>query len=151
MKFIADVHLAKLAKYLRLLGLDTLYFTQIDDNELLKIAQNEGRIILTKDRALAKRSDSVYLVRSQELLKQLQEIIKHFDLDKFYPFSRCLVDNVLLESVDKKDIFIHLPPYVAKTQNSFKICPQCRRIYWPGSHYERMFSFLRGLGVEIQE
>lgn len=141
-RFVADVHLAKLAKYLRLLGFDTLYFHTIADNELLKIANEQNRIILTKDQELSTRSDLVYLVQTQNIKEQLQEIIHHFHITHCDPFSRCLMDNTPLQPIQKEKIEDRLPAKVRKFYNKFWICPTCHRIYWHGSHYERMKDFI---------
>ena len=144
-RFLADVHLGRVAKYLRLLGLDTLYFTNIDDSEIIDIADN--RVVLTKDKELCKRLDSrCYFVESKKPLNQAKEIIKRFNLkESANPFSRCLKDNALLERVEKDKILDKIPPKVKKFYNDFKICPICQQIYWPGSHYERMKKIIRDL------
>ena len=91
--FIADCHLGKLAKYLRLMGFDTLYFTQIDDNNLITLALEQNRIILTRDRALSERKNApVLFLESKETRPQLQALISHFRLKEHpAPFSRCIV------------------------------------------------------------
>ncbi len=147
-KFVADVHLAKLAKYLRLLGFDTLYFHQIGDEELVKFAQS--RIVLTKDKALAKRSKNIYLVRSKEPKMQLVEVLRHFVIVSCHPFTRCLVDNAMLHKVAKEAIVDRLPPRIRQDFDAFWICPRCRRIYWHGSHYERMLEVVHGVCGEIR-
>lgn len=147
-RFVADVHLAKLAKYLRLLGFDTLYFNQIDDDALIKIAQEQERTILTKDRELCRRSKRCYIVRNKEIKKQLKEVLEHFGLEVRQPFSRCMVDNTELERVNKEEIKKKLPPKVNEWCNQFWRCTECGRIYWHGSHYERMKEFIQDLGVQ---
>jgi uncharacterized protein with PIN domain len=142
--FIADCHLGKLAKYLRLMGLDTLYFPQIDDDVLLDLATAEKRVILTRDRALyeRKKADCLYLhsVRTDE---QLREIIKRYALQEHQKsFSRCIVCNTPLSPIDKGEITQKLPPKVLKYFSHFEICKTCERIYWHGDHYKRMKAFL---------
>ncbi|WP_281951975.1 Mut7-C RNAse domain-containing protein [Nitrosophilus kaiyonis] len=146
-KFLADVHLGRVAKYLRLLGFDTLYFTNIEDNKIIEIAKNENRIVLTKDKILCERlKKSCYLVKSKKPIEQIKEIAKHFDLKKYAkPFTRCIKDNALLEDIEKSKIEDKLPPKVKKFYNSFKICPKCHQIYWLGSHYEKMEKFIKEL------
>lgn len=143
--FIADCHLGKLAKYLRLIGLDTLYFPQIDDNVLIDLANAEKRVILTRDKALyeRKRADCFYL-ESIQTEEQLREIIKTFKLkDKSRSFSRCIVCNEPLKGIDKKVIAQRLPPKVLKYFSHFEICKKCDRIYWHGDHYKRMKAFVK--------
>lgn len=143
-KFLADVHLGRLAKYLRLLGFDTLYFTNIDDNEIIDIAKKEKRVVLTKDRRLCERiKDICYLVKSKGPKEQIREVAKEFNLKKdAKPFTRCLKDNALLEKVEKEKILDRLPPKVKIFYDDFKICPLCHQLYWLGSHYERMKKFM---------
>ena len=148
-KFVADVHLAKLAKYLRLLGFDTLYFTSITDDALIEIAKSQQRLILTKDKALSSHP-LAYLVRSQELRQQLPEVLRHCRITHCYPFSRCLIDNSLLERVEKEEIIDRLPPKVRRWCNEFWRCPKCGRIYWHGTHYRRMRKFIDEVCGEIR-
>ncbi|WP_201338011.1 MULTISPECIES: Mut7-C RNAse domain-containing protein [unclassified Nitratiruptor] len=149
-RFIADVHLAKVAKYMRLLGFDTLYFNQIDDSTLLQIAAKEKRYILTKDRGLAQRSDRVYLVKEKEIKGQIYEILRHFAVKQCEPFTRCLVDNAFLQPVSKEEIIDRLPQKVIGWCNKFWICPVCGRIYWHGTHFLRMKKFIDEVCGEIQ-
>jgi len=142
--FIADCHLGKLAKYLRLLGLDTLYFPQIEDNVLIDLANAEKRVILTRDKVLyeRKKADCLYL-KSVKTEEQLREIIKAFSLkDQDQSFSRCIVCNEPLRAIDKEVIAHRLPPKVLKYFSHFEICKKCDRIYWHGDHYKRMKTFL---------
>ncbi len=147
--FLADVHLAKLAKFLRLLGFDTLYFNQIDDNEILRIAKD--RWILTKDRELCNRAKRCLLIRSNDPKEQLKEVIDRLKLSQCEPFTRCLVDNEALENVQKEQILSQLPEGVAKWCEEYRRCPKCARIYWPGSHYDRMKSFIDEVCGRIRE
>ncbi len=149
-KFVADVHLAKLAKGLRLLGFDTLYFSFIEDSELCRIAQEEGRTVLSKDRRLCQECERCYLVQNRELKAQLKEILKHLQIERCYPFRRCLIDNGLLEPVEKKEIFHLLPPKVKAYYDEFYRCPKCGRIYWRGSHWERMRALIDEVCGEIR-
>lgn len=145
--FIADCHLGKLTKYLRMMGLDTLYFPQIDDDVLIDLANAEKRVILTRDRALyeRKKADCFYL-ESIQIEEQLREIIKTFRLK--YPhqsFSRCIVCNEPLSPIDKEMIIERLPPKVIKHFSHFEICKKCNRIYWHGDHYKRMKAFVENV------
>ncbi len=138
--FVADCHLGKLAKYLRFMGFDTLYFPQIDDNDLIRLANNEERHILTRDRELTERKKAdCLLLQSVEMEKQLQEIIQVFELKK-YPLdtSRCIVCNEPLVLTVKEKVADRLPAKVLKYFDHFEICPECERIYWHGDHYKRM-------------
>ena len=138
--FIADCHLGKLAKYLRLMGCDTLYFTQIDDDDLIALANQENRVILTRDRELYERQEAqCMLLDAVNMELQLKEVIQAFNLKEVNrSFSRCLVCNTPLTPIDKEEINDRLPPKVAKHFSYFEICTGCNRIYWHGDHYKRM-------------
>lgn len=143
-RFILDVHLGKLARYLRLLGFDTLYQSNFKDKEIITIAQNEKRIILTRDVGLLKNKQVThgYWLRSTNPKEQTHEIIAHFDLSKkCKPFSRCLVCNGIIVNI--KQIKLHkLPENVRKTQERFFQCKDCHRVYWQGTHYKKLAAFV---------
>jgi uncharacterized protein with PIN domain/sulfur carrier protein ThiS len=139
--FVLDVHLGRLAKSLRMLGFDTLYSNRYDDSSLSRISRDQGRIILTRDRELLKRSMIThgYCLRSDQPMEQLLEVLKRFDLSKkVRPFSRCLRCNSVLEEIDAERAAASVPEYVARTYDRYKTCPDCGRIYWQGSHWEHM-------------
>ena len=145
-KFIADVHLGKLASYLRMMGVDVLYENNIEDDEIVKISLNEKRAILTKDKGLLKQKDVThgYWVRSSKVEEQVVEIIKRFDLKKLIKeFTRCIECNSVLESISKKEMLNELPPKVSESQKSFSVCPSCKKLYWKGTHHQRMLSFIK--------
>jgi uncharacterized protein len=144
-RFVLDNHLGKLATYLRLLGFDTLYRNDYNDEALAQISVEEERILLTRDRGLLKRGDIThgYCVRATDPERQLFEVIRRFDLGRATtPFNRCLVCNSFLESVSKEAISERLLPKVREYYDEFYICRACDHIYWKGSHYERMAQFL---------
>jgi uncharacterized protein with PIN domain len=138
--FIADCHLGKLTKYLRFMGYDTLYFPQIDDNDLIELANRDQRIILTRDRELSEREKApCMLLESVKTGEQLQEIIRMYDLKTHdCCFRRCIICNEPLVQVDKEDIIEKLPEKVVKHFSHFERCNQCGRVYWHGDHYKRM-------------
>ncbi len=144
-KFVLDVHLGKLAKLMRLFGFDTHYEKHYDDNEIIEISKTEKRAILTRDVGLLKRNEVThdYFVRNIHAEEQLLEIIERFDLrNEINEFSRCLVCNGLLEDVEKEKVLDKLPPKVKALYEDFKICPNCGRVYWQGTHYEKMKKFV---------
>jgi len=144
-RFVLDVHLGRLAKLLRMLGFDSLYSNDLDDGDLSRISHEQTRIVLTRDRELLKRAiiSHGYCVRSDRPLEQLIEVLQRFDLKaKIRPFTRCLRCDALLEDVETAKIASSVPPYVARTYNRFRICPECSRVYWQGSHWESMRRFL---------
>jgi uncharacterized protein with PIN domain len=147
-KFVADVHLGKLTRYLRMMGFDVLCKNNFDDDEIARISLKEKRAILTKDRGILKRNEVThgYWVRSTKVEEQVKEILYRFALKKeIKEFSRCIECNELLTPVKKETIIKQLPHKVAKSQNEFYECPSCKKIYWKGTHYQRMLSFIQSL------
>ena len=139
--FIADVHLGRLARYLRLLGFDTLYRNDWSDTGLVEHARCEQRILLTRDRGLLKRSavDHGYLVRNTEPRAQLHEVIERFDLrGSLRPFTRCPACNGPVERVAKEDLLAGLPERTARHYQEFWRCGECRRLYWKGGHHRSL-------------
>ncbi len=140
-RFIADAQLGGLARYLRMLGFDTLYENGYTDAQVARISADEQRIVLTRDRALLMHrliSHGCY-VRATRPRQQLEEIVARLDLHRaIKPFSRCLRCNRELEPVAKEAIGDRLPPGSARFYGRFWICGKCDRIYWEGSHWRRM-------------
>ena len=144
MKFIADCHFGRLAKYLRLMGFDSLYFDRIGDDTLLQLAETEERVILTRDRELAERGKTrCRYIGAQQSIAQLREADALFGLrENARPFTRCLLCNTPLKHVDKTAVLSGLPQKVRERFTDFERCPTCGRIYWHGDHYRRMKRFL---------
>ncbi|MCS6937155.1 MAG: Mut7-C ubiquitin/RNAse domain-containing protein [Candidatus Bipolaricaulota bacterium] len=139
--FVADVHLGKLARLLRLLGFDTLHSNEYDDSELVALAARERRIVLTRDRGLLKHNAVThgYWLRSTDPVQQAREVLRRFHLETLIaPFQRCLVCNGQLVSVEKHQILERLPPNVAATHDEYLLCTSCHRFYWRGTHYPRL-------------
>jgi uncharacterized protein with PIN domain len=140
-RFVLDVHLGKLAAYLRMLGFDTVYRSCFSDPELVEVSSEDGRVLLTRDRGLLKHRALTqgYWLRETDSRAQLAEIVRRFGLKRsMRPFTRCMACNGELRDVAKADVSDHLPPRVALAFDQFRECPRCRRVYWPGSHYRRM-------------
>jgi uncharacterized protein with PIN domain len=140
-RFILDAHLGKLAKYLRMLGFDTLYQNDFGDQEIIDIARKENRIILTRDKLLlrSKKVDHGYYVRETEKHAQLIEIVKKFDLySQFRSFTRCMTCNAVLVKKEKKDVANKIDEDTARIFKEFFHCPACDKVFWKGSHFERM-------------
>ena len=147
LRFILDGHLGKLASYLRLLGFDTLYRNDFEDQELAEISSSEQRILLSRDRGLLKRGQVThgYCVRSKSSREQIIEVLKQFDLvEKIKPFSRCARCNGLLIPVAKEDIYDRLEPKTKLFYDEFRICDRCDQVYWKGSHYARLQTLVAG-------
>ena len=143
--FLADVHLGKLAGYLRMLGFDTLWQTGGDDSDLAALADREKRILLTRDRALLMRSAITHgcYIRPLKPRDQLGYLVRRLDLCRMLqPFSRCMRCNGDLKTVSKSAMAALLPRAVRARHSEFWRCHQCRRVYWKGSHYQRMKLFI---------
>ena len=147
-KFIADVHLGKLMRYLRMMGFDVLYKNDFDDNEIVNLSLKETRAILTRDRGILKRSEVThgYWIRSIKVKEQVIEVIKRFDLKNIIKeFSRCIECNSMLKPISKNEIIDALPPKVSKSKAEFSHCPACKKNYWKGTHYQKMLSFIQSV------
>jgi uncharacterized protein len=145
-KFVLDVHLGRLSRYMRLCGFDSLFERDLNDAEIINISASEQRIILTRDRDLlkAKLVTRGYWIRSSGPEEQIKEVLKRFDLkNNLNPFTRCLECNGLLQNVSKKEITDLLQPKTRNFYTEFKKCNRCGKIYWEGSHYERMKQFIQ--------
>lgn len=144
-RFVLDTHLGKLAKYLRLLGFDTLYRNDYADPALAYLARHEQRILLTRDRGLLKHNlvPHGYLVRETDPARQVVEVLRRFDLYRAVaPFCRCLRCNGRLEPVPKAAVVDRLEPKTRQYYDEFSTCQECGRLYWKGSHYQRMLGFI---------
>ena len=145
LRFVLDVHLGKLAASVRMLGFDTLYRNDYDDQELAQISASEQRILLTRDKGLLMRSLVTfgYYVRATNPEQQIVEVMRRYDLfNKVLPFQRCIRCNGLLEPVEKEAIIDQLPQKTRIAIDEFHRCRECNQIYWRGSHYEKMQKFI---------
>jgi len=151
-KFIADNNVGKLARWLRVIGYDTLLFKEKDDRSMIEIALREDRVILTKDNQIAKRRLAmegklkVMLIKQDNPKAQLQGTVKALHLSwQFKPFSLCLECNQILIPRSREEVQDLVPPYVFKTQEQYMECPACHRIYWQGTHWQAMVKELKHL------
>jgi uncharacterized protein with PIN domain len=154
-KFIVDCNVGKLAKWLRLMGYDSRFFNGSDDSQLVAIAQEEGRVILSRDTQIMKRRVitsgklKAVLIQSDEPELQMQQVIDALGLDyRFRPFTLCLECNQVLVDKSKGEVKELVPPYVFKTQSQFMQCPTCKRIYWRGTHWRAMIKRLESFRGE---
>ena len=153
-KFVTENNVGKLARWLRLIGYDTLLFKQKDDVQMIKTALSEGRVILTKDTQFMKRrlvtngKLKTVLVEQDDPKLQLQEVMKTLNLNyHFKPFSLCLECNQVLIARDKEEVKNLVPAHVFETQTQYTECPACHRIYWKGTHWLAMLKRLEDLQV----
>jgi uncharacterized protein with PIN domain len=146
LRFMLDVHLGKLAKYLRMLGFNSLYFNDFDDEEIVLTALLDNRIILTRDIGLLKRSDveKGYWIRSTFPKPQLAEVLKRFDLfQNIEPFRICMHCNGIIKPINKKEVEHRLQADTLRYYTKFYTCSNCNKIYWKGSHHNRMMRFVK--------
>jgi len=152
--FIVDVNVGKLALLLRMLGFDTMYGNEMRDSRLAEIASSENRILLSRDRSLLKRKIVMhgYLLREQSPRKQLIEVMRLYDLSsKLNPLSRCIPCNGLLVPANKESIMAQLEPLTRKYYHNFHICESCGKIYWPGSHQEKINDFINEILETVRQ
>jgi uncharacterized protein with PIN domain len=141
MAFLVDCMLGKLAKWLKILGFDTLYFSRAEDDDLLALARREGRVLLSRDHALLGRAKGLasLLIESEEWPDQVRQVLAHFNLrDSVRPYTRCLECNVPLKPISKAEAANLVVPFVLERAAAFALCPSCGRVYWPGTHFEAM-------------
>ena len=144
-RFVLDTHLGRLAVYLRMFGFDALYRNDSKDADLAHIEASERRILLTRDRGLLMRSSITrgYYVRATDVRRQLIEVLRRFDLlGSIRPLRRCLRCSSWLVEVSKEQVIDRLPPRIRELYDDFESCPTCARVYWRGSHFERMRLFV---------
>jgi uncharacterized protein with PIN domain len=145
--FIADAMVGKLAKWMRAIGCNVEYHPQIADDELIERACESKRTILARDTLLVKRRkarDNHFFIQSDSYKDQLKQVVDHFRIDPFLNvLTRCLRCNDKLVHIDKETVKDRVPPYVYETQQEFKTCPSCRRIYWGATHKEEMLKQLK--------
>jgi uncharacterized protein with PIN domain len=139
MKFILSPELGRLAKWLRILGFDAVYFSQPNFPALLIQALRDSRIILTRNSRFIDKARAAKCahIKSDEVQEQLKQALKEFNIkpDPDEMFSRCIICNTQLCEIEKKQVKDKVPEYVFKTQDEFFSCPSCQRIYWSGTHW----------------
>jgi len=141
MKFVVDCMLGKLAKWLKILGFDVLYFSKIEDEEILDIAKTQKRTLLTRDNYLIKKAKDIpnLFIESEKWSEQVVQVINSFKLhNKIKPYSRCIECNYPLKKIKKERAKNLVAPFIYENENEFALCPKCGRVYWPGTHYRKM-------------
>lgn len=144
-RFIVDEMLGTLAKWLRIMGYDTVYYTGGGDSALVQRALAEDRIILTRDSFLVKRklARKKLFIEKENIGEQLKQVVNELKLDaQSKLFTRCLICNKKLISAKKEDIKDKVPCYTYMTQDRFYECPECGKIYWPGTHKNKMLQMI---------
>lgn len=151
-RFILDAHLGRLASYLRMLGFDTLYRNDYQDEELARRSSIEERILLTRDRGLLKRGlvKHGYCLRTTNPEQQIVEIIRRFSLlESITPFSRCIRCNGLLKPAEKSVVEESIPQKTRSYFDEFIVCDSCGRVYWNGSHVQRMNALIDRIKKQV--
>jgi hypothetical protein len=142
LKFLVDHMLGKLAKYLRMLGIDTVYYTQTDLSTLIEKAYQEKRIILSRNTKLKHIGgfSDFFFINDYQPDKQLSEVLKHFKIHISHAqlFTRCLRCNQKLIVVNNEDVKGKVPHYILGIHKEFSLCPQCKKVYWEGTHLKKM-------------
>jgi uncharacterized protein len=156
LKFIVDQNVGKLARWLRMMGFDSLFFTGDEDSAMVKQALAGDRILLTRDTGIMKRRVVItgrlraVLLQSDEPVRQMRRLLSEFDLiGQARPFTLCLVCNEPLVEKSCEEIGNRVPPYVFSTQFRYMECPECHRIYWQGTHWQAMKRKLEELADTI--
>ena len=140
-RFVGDGHLGGLTRNLRLLGFNVAYPKNADDRQLLEVMAHENRALLTRDRRLLMHGvvQHGYCPRSQNTDEQTIEVVRRFDLSKLVAlFTRCLRCNALLEETTKAEVIDKLEPLTKIYYDKFRRCPDCKQIYWSGSHFPKL-------------
>jgi uncharacterized protein with PIN domain len=143
-RFIADCNVGRLARWLRALGYDASYHAHIEDAALVREAAAEDRVLLTRDRDLLKRrviqSGNVraILIRHDDVTQQLRQVFTELGLDAQHSHTRCIECNAELQAREAEMVAARVPPFVRRTQTRYSECPGCGRIYWAGTHWQRM-------------
>ena len=154
-RFVVDLNVGRLAKWLRVMGYDTLFPREGGDNQLVRIALREGRILVTRDAGIACRRAvrlgqmQVVHILDHDLRGQLRQLVRERRLSLTGGFSRCVRCNDPLHPLPKGEVAERVPPYVLESQSTFMECPRCLRIYWPGTHWANMKSELCRVYQEI--
>jgi len=157
-RFIVDANVGRLARWLRIMGYDALFINDIDDRQLVAIGLKERRVVLTRDTQIMQRRVvnngrlEALLIRGDDTRDQLRQVVKAVNLDcEERQFTRCLECNQPLTRRRKEEVKDLVPPYVFQTQSRFVECPSCHRVYWRGTHWQRMKSELETLMEETEE
>jgi len=152
MKFIADVMVGKLARYLRMAGYDVLYENTASDDHIVKVAEKTGRVVLTRDTLMLtrrgfKNGTIKYLcIEDDNFKSQLKQLKTELKIPLEPKLTRCIECNNKLIKVNKEDVRGKVPPYVFKTQENFMYCKKCGKYYWRGTHYQNIKKIFLKIG-----
>jgi len=145
-KFAVDCMLGKLAKWLKILGFDTLFFPRIEDDALLSLANQENRVMLLRDNELIARArpNGSLFITSEDWQDQLRQVLDKYDIrSKAQPFSRCIECNIHLKKLSRAEAKNLVTPFIWENAKDFALCPKCARIFWKGTHSDDMMQKIR--------
>ena len=150
MKFLCDQMLGTLTKWLRFFGFDTFYVnSKIDDEKILSISDKEKRIIITRDKILinkARRKNlQIIAIDAVDLDEQLIHVLKNLDIDENAILSRCSICNSALKAINKREFYDKIPEKIFDKNETFWLCKKCDKIYWKGSHYDKIIDKINNL------
>jgi len=150
MKFLCDQMLGTLAKWLRIYGFDTYFVnSEMDDTKLLEITKKENRILITRDKNLiqsARRENLKTIeIKTTDINEQISTVLGDIKIDKTKILSRCILCNTEVDEIKKEDIKGKIPERVFNNNEKFWFCKKCNKIYWKGTHYEKMFEKINNL------
>ncbi|OGO19639.1 MAG: hypothetical protein A2144_13260 [Chloroflexi bacterium RBG_16_50_9] len=144
-RFIVDQNVGRLARWLRMMGYDSLFFNGGNDSQMVALALSENRVLLTRDTEIMKRRVittgrlKAILINSEEPERQMRQLMQTLELNVHArPFTLCLECNQPLQERSREEVKTRVPPFVFKTQQKYMECPACHRIYWRGTHWQRM-------------
>lgn len=143
-RFIVDANVGKLARWLRMMGYDTVFINDIDDDTLVSKGLEEKRVVLTKDtqvtlrRVVTSGKLKALLIKDDDVRAQLRQVVEAMKLNRRQQFTRCLECNETLVPRSRDEVHDLVPPFVFKTQSRYVQCPVCTRVYWRGTHWQRM-------------
>ena len=144
LRFVVDVNVGRLAKWLRIMGYDATYIPHIEDDDLIRLALEEGRILLTKDSRIGQRRLvttgvlRALIITTDNLWEQIRQVAEAFGLERRASLTRCIECNQPLAPIPKEEVRERVPPYVFRTQQEFMACPSCHKVYWKGTHWSNM-------------
>jgi len=146
MRFICDEMFGSLARWMRIIGQDTLYLRDVDDDEIIEVASAEGRFLLTRDKDLHRRYPYSLYIDENDLERQLSKVIVSLGLSVDCEKGRCTLCNGELQSVEKEDVEGSVPDFTLRNHDVFYRCRDCGKIYWKGTHWEKIRNGLDTIG-----
>jgi uncharacterized protein with PIN domain len=141
MRFAADCMLGKLAKWLKILGFDTIFFSRIEDEELISISREEGRVLLTRDTGIMSKAKDFrsLFIDSEDWHEQVRQVLDELEIrDEVKPYSRCIDCNTVLKELSRSGAKNLVTPFVYEHADAFSLCPDCGRVFWRGTHFKDM-------------